>query len=203
MLRVRLDRLGRVQQRAVASRNELLDAIAVAGMAGDAGVAGGGDVILIPEIPFTYESIAAKIKERENQGKNFTLVIAAEGACEKGTDFVTSGAQEANREARLGGIGSVVAAELEKCTGKEVRNCVLGHLQRGGTPTTFDRALCSMFGAAAVELIAGEDYGKMVAFTDEHIGAIPIEDAVGKLKTVMPDGNLIRTARALGICMGD
>ena len=112
---------------------------------------GGGDVILIPEIPFSYESICAKIAAREKQGKHFTLVVVAEGAREKGADFVTSGGAEANREAHLGGIGAVVTAELEKRTGKEARCCVLGHLQRGGSPTTFDRALCSMFGAVAVE----------------------------------------------------
>jgi phosphofructokinase-like protein len=168
-----------------------------------AGVAGGGDVILIPEVPFTYDSICAKVREREGQGKHFTLVVVAEGAREKNAGFVTSGAQEANREARLGGIGAVVTAELEKRTGKEARCCVLGHLQRGGSPTTFDRALCSMFGATAVELIAAGEFGKMVAFTGSTVGAVDIAEAVGRLKTVPPDGSLIRTARALGISMGD
>lgn len=168
-----------------------------------AGVAGGADVILIPEIPFTYDRICAKIRERESQGKRFTLVVAAEGAREQNADFVTAGGQEANREARLGGIGSVVAGELEKRTGQETRSCVLGHLQRGGSPTTFDRALCSMFGATAVELIAAGDYGKMVAFVGPGVGAVPISEAVGRLKTVPPDGPLARTARALGISLGD
>jgi 6-phosphofructokinase 1 len=168
-----------------------------------AGVAGGADVILIPEIPFNYESVCAKIRERESQGKKFTLVVAAEGARAKDADFVTSGGPEANREARLGGIGAVVAAELEKRTGKETRSCVLGHLQRGGSPTTFDRALCSMFGATAVELIAAGDFGKMVAFVGPGVGAVDIREAVGRLKTVPPDGNLARTARALGIALGD
>jgi 6-phosphofructokinase 1 len=81
--------------------------------------------------------------------------------------------------------------------------CVLGHLQRGGSPTTFDRALCSIFGATAVELIAAGEFGKMVAFTGPQIGAIKISEAIGKIKTVRPDGNLVRTARALGICFGD
>jgi phosphofructokinase-like protein len=168
-----------------------------------AGVAGGADVILIPEIPFNYDRVCAKIRERETQGKRFTLVVVAEGAREKGADFVTSAGQEANREERLGGIGGVVAAELEKRTGKETRNCVLGHLQRGGSPTTFDRALCSMFGATAVELIAAGDFGKMVAFTGPGVGAVDIKDAVGRLKAVPPEGNLARTARALGISLGD
>ena len=168
-----------------------------------AGVAGGADVILIPEIPFSYESVCTKIQEREKVGKKFTIVIIAEGAREKKGGFVTSGAHTKTGEARLGGIGAVVAAEIEKRTGKESRVCVLGHLQRGGSPTPFDRALCSIFGATAVELVAAGEFGKMVAFTGPQVGAIKISDAVGKLKTVNPDGNLLRTARALGIRFGD
>jgi 6-phosphofructokinase 1 len=167
------------------------------------GVAGGADVILMPEIPFSYESICAKIQERERRGRHFTIVVVAEGAREKGADFVTSSAQSGQGEARLGGIGAVVTAEIEKRTGKETRSCVLGHLQRGGSPTTFDRALCSIFGAEAVERIAANDFGKMVAYLGTHVSAIPIRDAVGKLKTVTPNGSLTRTARALGVCLGD
>jgi len=168
-----------------------------------AGVAGGADVILIPEIPFSYESICEKIQEREKLGKKFTIIVVAEGAREKGGEFVTSAADTTIGEARLGGIGAVVSARLEKYTGKESRVCVLGHLQRGGSPTTFDRALCSIFGATAVELVAAGDFGKMVAFTGPQVGAIKISDVIGKLKVVRPDGNLVRTARALGICFGD
>jgi 6-phosphofructokinase 1 len=168
-----------------------------------AGVAGGADVILIPEIPFSYESVCAKIQERENLGKKFTIIIVAEGACEKDGGFVTSAADTRMGETRLGGIGALVSAQLEKCTGRESRVCVLGHLQRGGSPTTFDRALCSMFGATAVELVAAGEFGKMVAFTGPQIGATKISDAIGKIKAVPPDGNLVRTARALGICFGD
>ncbi len=168
-----------------------------------AGVAGGADVILIPEIPFSYDSVVAKIKAREAQGRKFTLVAVAEGAREKDSGFVTSGTNEANREAHLGGIGAVVAAEVQKRTGKECRTCILGHLQRGGTPTPFDRALCSMFGAVAVELVAAGEFGKMVAFTGQQVGAVEISQAVGRLKTVPPDGGLVKTARALGICVGD
>jgi len=168
-----------------------------------AGVAGGADVILIPEIPFSYERVCAKIQQRENLGKKFTITIVAEGACERDGDFVTSGAHNRIGEAQLGGIGAVVCAEIEKCIGKESRVCVLGHLQRGGSPTAFDRALCSIFGATAGELVADSDFGKMVAFTGPQVGAIKISDAIGKLKVVGPDGNLVRTARALGICFGD
>jgi ATP-dependent phosphofructokinase / diphosphate-dependent phosphofructokinase len=168
-----------------------------------AGVAGGADVILIPEVLFNYDAVCGKVQDRERQGKHFTIVVVAEGARQQGGDFVTSADAPANREARLGGIGAIVSREIEQRTGKESRVCVLGHLQRGGGPTSFDRALCSVFGAHAVELIAADDYGKMVAFLGSHVSAIPISEAVGKLKTVRPDGSLARTARALGICLGD
>ena len=108
-----------------------------------------------------------------------------------------------NREARLGGIAEVVATEIEKRTGKEARACVLGHLQRGGSPTNFDRALCSIFGAEAVELIAAGKYGCMVAYQGSHVTAVKITEAIGRLKTVSPTGGLVRTARALGVCFGD
>ena len=168
-----------------------------------AGVAGGADVILIPEIPFDYESVCAKIRDREAGNRHFTIVVVAEGARETEGGFVTAAGQEANREARLGGIGAVVAAEIERRTGKETRACVLGHLQRGGSPTPFDRALCSMFGAHAVELVAAGEFGKMVGWQGDQIGAVEISKAVGRLKTVRTDGNLLRTARALGISLGD
>jgi 6-phosphofructokinase 1 len=166
-----------------------------------AGVAGGADVILIPEIPFSYDSVCAKVREREARGRRFSIVAVAEGARERGADYVGSAA--AQGEARLGGIGAVVAAEIEKRTGKETRACVLGHLQRGGSPTAFDRALCSIFGAEAVELVARGEFGRMVAFQGSGVSSIPIRDAVGKLKTVGPQGSLARTARALGISFGD
>jgi 6-phosphofructokinase 1 len=168
-----------------------------------AGIAGGADVLLIPEIPFSDESICAKVKEREDAGKRFTLIIAAEGAREKGGEFVTAAGQVANREARLGGISGVVAAEVEARTSKEARVCVLGHLQRGGSPTNFDRALCTVFGAEAVELIAAGRFGYMVAYQRSQVGAVRITEAVGRLKTVPQTGGLVRTARALGVCLGD
>lgn len=167
------------------------------------GVAGGADVILIPEIPFNYDAICAKIREREESGRRFTLVVVAEGAREKDGGFVTSAGQEEHREARLGGIGGVVADEIAKRTGKETRSCVLGHLQRGGSPTPFDRVLCSIFGAHAVELIAAGRFGRMVAWQGQQIADIPFTEAVGKLKTVPIDSNLTRTARALGISLGE
>ncbi|HET6347602.1 MAG TPA: ATP-dependent 6-phosphofructokinase [Candidatus Krumholzibacteria bacterium] len=167
-----------------------------------AGVAGGADVILIPEIPFTYASVQAKIRERESNGKHFTLVVVAEGACETGHDMTSVGERQEG-EVRLGGIGVRVAAEVERLTGKEARTVVLGHLQRGGIPTAFDRALCTIFGVAAVDLIAAEDFGKMVAFAGTSVEPVPIPCAVERLKRVPLDGMLVRTARALGISVGD
>jgi len=172
-------------------------------IAAHAGIAGGGDVILIPEIPFRYESICAKIAERELEGKKFTLIVVAEGAREEGSGFVTAGGVEANREARLGGIGAVVAAEIERRTGKETRVCVLGHLQRGGGPTTFDRLLCTRFGARAVQLIADGMYGYMVALQPPDTVAVKITDAIGRLRAVPVNGDIVQTARALGISFGD
>ena len=172
-------------------------------IAAHAGIAGGGDVILIPEIPFRYDSICGKIAERESQGRKFTLVVVAEGARERDGEFVTTGAVDLEREARLGGVGVAVAAEIEKRTGKETRVCVLGHLQRGGGPTTFDRLLCTRFGARAVQLIADQQYGYMVALRPPDTVAVKITDAIGRLRTVPLNGDLVQTARALGISFGD
>jgi ATP-dependent phosphofructokinase / diphosphate-dependent phosphofructokinase len=172
-------------------------------IAAHSGIAGGGDLILIPEIPFRCESICAKITEREREGKRFTLVIVAEGAREQGKDYVTSASAEQNREAHLGGIGAVVAAEIQKRTGKETRVCVLGHLQRGGAPTTTDRLLCTRFGAKAAQLISEEKYGYMVAFRPPDTVAVKISEAIGRLRTVPLDGDIVQTARELGISFGD
>jgi len=168
-----------------------------------AGVAGGADIILIPEIPFQYESVFAAIKEREQKGKHFTLVVAAEGAKPAGGSYVTSAGQEQNREARLGGIGAVVAAEIEKHTGKETRAMVLGHLQRGGSPTYTDRVLCTLFGAKAVELITEGRYGRMVAHNGRFVDSVPLADAIGHLRTVPLDEGFVHATRSLGICLGD
>ena len=168
-----------------------------------AGISGGGDVILIPEIPFNFESVCAKVADREREGKHFTLVVVAEGAREQGKDYVTAGSAEKNREARLGGIGAVVAADIQKRTGKETRVCVLGHLQRGGAPTSFDRLLCTRFGAWAVQLIAEEKYGCMVASRPPDTVAVKISEATGRLRAVLPNGEMVQTARALGISFGD
>ncbi|MDD2764356.1 MAG: ATP-dependent 6-phosphofructokinase [Opitutaceae bacterium] len=168
-----------------------------------AGIAGGGDIILIPEIPFSYDSICRKITEREAMGRLFTLVVVAEGARARGGDFVTQGATAADREARLGGIGSAVAGEIGRRTGKETRVVVLGHLQRGGGPTTFDRLLCTRFGARAVKLVQEQMYGYMVALRPPDTSAVKITDAIGRLRTVPVDGDIVQTAKMLGISFGD
>ncbi len=168
-----------------------------------AGIAGGADVILIPEIPFAYEPVCAKILEREARGRRFSIVVVAEGAKPSGGAVVTTQNQPGHGETRLGGIGAAVAAEIEKRTGKETRCCVLGHLQRGGGPTTFDRALCSIFGAEAVRLVAEGQFGRMVAHLGTHFGSVPLQEAVRSLKTVPTDGGLVRTARSMNVCLGD
>ena len=172
-------------------------------IAAHAGIAGGADVILIPEIPFNLDSVCRVVAEREAQGKHFTLVVVSEGAREAGKGYVTLGDAGAIREARLGGIGAVVADEIGRRTGKETRVCVLGHLQRGGAPTTFDRLLCTRFGASAVRLIAEGHCGSMVAHRPPDTEAIPIKEAIGRLRTVPLDGDILRTGRALGIGFGD
>lgn len=168
-----------------------------------AGLAGGADVILIPEIPFTYESICAKIDERERRGKSFSIVVVAEGARLAGGDFVTSAAAPQEREARLGGMGAQVAEEIQRRTGQESRCVVLGHLQRGGSPTNMDRALCTIFGAKAVELIEEKKFGQMVAFTCSQVTGVPLAEATGTLRTVPLDGGFVTAARSMGICLGD
>ncbi|MEH0020101.1 MAG: ATP-dependent 6-phosphofructokinase [Desulfobacter sp.] len=168
-----------------------------------AGLAGGADVILIPEIAFNFSAIQKKIREREASGKHFTIVIVAEGA--KLDDHVVAADQGAqDREIRLGGVGHEVASRIEKLTGKESRCVVLGHLQRGGQPTQWDRQLCTRFGVRAVRIIARKDFGKMVALqANGMMGAVPLKDAVHKIRSVDPGGELVMTARALGISFGD
>ena len=168
-----------------------------------AGLAGGADVILIPEIPFHYESVCAAVMAREKKGKHFTLIVAAEGAKPAGGDYTITNAQELNREARLGGIGAVVAAEIEKRTGKETRAMVLGHLQRGGSPTFMDRVLCTLFGAKAVELITEGRFGRMVCHNGKFVESVPLAEATGRLRTVPLDEGFVHATRSLGICLGD
>ena len=165
------------------------------------GIAGGGDVILIPEVAWTYENIVAKIDERTRMGKNFTLVVVAEGAALPSGTVV--GQDSENMQTKLGGIGQVVTEELENRIDQDVRCVVLGHLQRGGGPTTFDRVLSSQYGAHAVRLIVEKKFGQMVCYDPPDILDASIEAAVGDLRTVDPSGSAVKTARAMGICFGD
>jgi 6-phosphofructokinase 1 len=172
-------------------------------IAAQAGLAGGADVILIPEIPFNYDAVCRKINARETEGKLFTLVIVAEGATPAGQDLISSSADDTDREIRLGGIGQQVAEKIQSRTGKESRCVVLGHLQRGGTPTQFDRQLCTRFGVYAVQMIAGNQFGMMAALTGTGIAPVLLADAVDRIRTVPREGELVMTARALGISFGD
>ncbi len=167
------------------------------------GIAGGGDVILIPEIPWTYENIVAKIEERKKLGKNFTLVVVAEGAHLPDGSLVTDESGQTNLQVKLGGIGQIVTHELDQRIDQETRCVVLGHLQRGGGPTTFDRVLSSQYGAHAVKLVVEKQFGQMVCFDPPNILNVPIEHAVSHLRTVDPHGSAVLTARAMGICLGD
>jgi len=164
------------------------------------GLAGGADVILVPELPFDLAVVADAVRAREAAGRHFTLVVVAEGAAPAGGAVLATSV--ANREAKLGGIGHVVADELERLTGKEARCVVLGHLQRGGAPTGGDRVLATAFGAAAVGLVEKSCFGAMVALQGTRVAAVPIADAVGVLRRVPSDHYLLQVARDLGVSFG-
>jgi 6-phosphofructokinase 1 len=168
-----------------------------------AGVAGGADVILMPEIPFDAQKVAEAIKRRESFGAKFSIVVVAEGAKPVGGNMTIREEARAGYVERLGGVGIIVAEQLEEMTGRESRCVVLGHLQRGGGPTAFDRVLATRFGGAAVELIRRGVFGKMVANNPPDIVPIPLADVVGRTKTVPLDSDLVKTARALGVSLGD
>jgi 6-phosphofructokinase 1 len=168
-----------------------------------AGVAGGADLILIPEIPYRLEQVAAHIRQRESFGAKFSIVVVAEGARPVGGTATVAQAARAGYVERLGGIGSQVAAALERMTGKESRYVVLGHLQRGGAPTAFDRVLATRLGGKAVELLQRGVFGKMVANHPPDIVPVPLADVVGKTRTVPLDYDLLATARAIGISFGE
>jgi len=165
------------------------------------GLAGGGDVILIPEIPFSHEKVAEAVRKRDAEGCKSTLIVVAEGATEK--DGHLSIRDTGQGEYHLGGIGERVATEVAKRTGKETRTCVLGHLQRGGAPTTLDRILGTRFGVAAVNLIAEGKFGHMVSYQNYQVLSVPIADAVHRIKLVSPDSQMVQTCRAVGISFGD
>lgn len=166
------------------------------------GVAGGADVILIPEIPFYAEKIAAKILRRGAEGRHFSIVVVAEGAMPAGGKCVYQETGVAGIPKRLGGIAESVAHDITRLTGKESRAVVLGHLQRGGTPTAFDRMLASSYGSAAVRAIADGNLGHMVAWICNELTTVPLEQCVKAVKSVRPDHHLIQVARDLSISFG-
>jgi 6-phosphofructokinase 1 len=168
------------------------------------GISGGADVILIPEIPFDMEQVCEKIADNELHDKHYAIVVVAEGAVTLDGRAFNKGAGEMGREeVVLGGVGEWVADEIRKRTDKDTRSLVLGHLQRGGSPTTFDRLLALRFGAAAVRLIEEKTFDHMVALSNSGMIAVPIAEAIKARKKVNLDDDKILTAREIGICLGD
>lgn len=169
----------------------------------ESGIAGGGDVILIPEIPFRMDRIAEKIMERERKGKRFSLIVVAEGAKAEGGELVVARkVEDPNDPIRLGGIANWVGAEIENLTGIESRCTILGHVQRGGSPSPFDRVLASRFGYHAVEAAVAGKFGHMVGLRGVDIRTTRIEEAIAVPRRVRPDSDLVKTAMALGTSFG-
>ncbi len=169
----------------------------------NAGVSATADVILIPEIPYDIHKVAEKVMERERSGRQFTVIVAAEGARPKGGGYTVAVAESAGHVEKLGGVGRKICEALEAITGKEARDVVLGHLLRGGTPTSFDRLLSLRFGAAAVRALDEGQSGVMVALDPPTVNYVPLTDSIQRMKTVPLDCDTILTARDLGISFGD
>lgn len=168
------------------------------------GIAGGGDIILIPEIPYDIECVCEKIKDRHYQGKSFSILVVGEGAKPKNGELVVRQRIEGSPEPiRLGGIGNKVSEDIENLIRTETRVTVLGHLLRGGIPTPADRLLASRFGVEAVHLVAKRKFGKMVALKNQEIKNVPIEEVGGRTRTVPLDSQIILAAKSLGTCLGD
>ncbi|MBD1845121.1 ATP-dependent 6-phosphofructokinase [Cyanobacteria bacterium FACHB-63] len=166
-----------------------------------AGIAGGADVILIPEIPYTISNLCRKLDERQAQGKNYSLIIVSEAVKTETGDAISC--THAHGEMRYGGIGQYLAESIHACNGAETRVTVLGHVQRGGTPSPLDRLLAAAFGVAAVDLIAAGRFDRMVGWHDRQVIDVPIRDAIQNYCVVDPDSTLVKTARGLGIYLGD
>jgi 6-phosphofructokinase 1 len=168
-----------------------------------AGLGGTADVILVPEIPYDIELVCEKVASRYDGEGGFAIVVAAEGARPVGGDKVYQEAGTGDGPKRLGGIGDRLADEIAERTGRETRALVLGHLQRGGEPTAYDKVLALRFGAAAVELVEQGHYGCMVALDPPEVKAVPLAEAVAHVKQVPIEGDVVRTARRLGVSFGD
>lgn len=169
----------------------------------NAGLAGGADVILIPEIPFKFEPICQKVAERRDSRSKFSIIAVAEGAKPLGGEQLYSIPADEVSVARLGGVGALVARVVTEKTGVESRLTILGHLQRGGTPTAFDRWLATRYGAAAVRLAMAGGLGRMVSLQNGVIKDVTITEAISRPKRVWLDGDAVTTARGIGICLGD
>jgi len=168
------------------------------------GLSTSADVILMPEIPFSLEKIAKYLKNRRREGKPYAIVVVSEGAHESGKDFFfKSDKNEKGSEPRLGGCAEYVAERIQALTGMETRSLVLGHIQRGGSPTTYDRLLALRYGAAAVRMAEQGLWGNIVSFRPPLMSHAPIESAIKERKLVPIDSDTVRTARELGICLGD
>jgi len=168
-----------------------------------AGVAGGGDVILLPEIPYNVNLIAEHIKERRKKGKHFTILVVSEGVKPIGGKVVVQRmVKDGSEPVRLGGVSFVLGQELERLTGIEARNVVLGHLQRGGSPSPFDRILGTQLGAKAVDFIAQGEYGCMVGVKENHLVKVSLLEVAKGSRLVPVDHSLIKDARSLGVCFG-
>ena len=163
------------------------------------GLAGSADVILIPEIPFSFESLVQKVFKREKGGSRFTNIVVAEGACEIGKTEIYQDTGNSRSAPRLGGVGDYIRQKVEEMTGKEARCVVLGHLQRGGSPNAFDRMLATNFGACAVRALANGQSGKMVALQAGTVVNVPLSEAIANVKNVPVEGQLVRSARDIGI----
>jgi 6-phosphofructokinase 1 len=166
------------------------------------GVSGTADVILIPEIAYDLEKVCQKLRDRYATGQRFAIVVAAEGAVEKSGGPVVREAATPGRAERLGGIAERLAAQITERTGIETRSIVLGHLQRGGSPTAYDRLIALRFGAAAIRCVAQRQFGTMVALEPPGVRAVPLADAVREIKRVPIDSDTVQTARDLGISFG-
>jgi 6-phosphofructokinase 1 len=169
----------------------------------NAGISGTADVILIPEIPYDLGCVQEKIAARFSHGQNFAIVVVAEGARPKGEGYSLLEKKKAGAMARLGGAGEKVAQEIGRLTGRDTRHVVLGHLLRGGSPTTFDRLISLRFGAAAVRALAAGKTGVMVALDPPRVRYVPLSEATERMKCVPLDCDSILTARELGVCLGD
>ena len=187
----------------------------------ESAIAGGADVALIPEIPYDINSVASKIKNRQKRGKNFSIVVVAEGAKPLDGEITVAGTRDNGKgvdNTKLGGVGEKVARELEKLTGLEARNTTLGYMQRGGTPTAFDRVLSTKYGTKAMQLALEGKFGTLAVIKNGKLDSVPLEDVVGNNKEigavsgntansnqrkVTMDDDLVKTARSVGINLGD